>query len=115
LIAGVLTQSGVAAVAVTDAKAAVQIVQNEAGTDAYLTDVTALDSTQPTASNVASAQQDAMTSNSIAIPVGSLAVSGGSLVSQMNLISTNASALQTTVCDPNSSLYVVSSGIGGGG
>jgi hypothetical protein len=104
-VTDVFNQANLAATTVIAAQAAVQIVQTEVGTSAYLTDVSALDTAKPTAFDVASAQTDAMPSTSTAVPTGSLSVSGGSLVSQMNLISTNASTLQTTVCDPTSSLY----------
>lgn len=71
-------------------------------------DVATLATMSPATTDVVLAQQDAQVSGGArATPDGSLTVSGGSLVDQMNLISTNAATLKTTVCNPNSSLYAV--------
>ncbi len=55
----------------------------------------------PTATDVANAQQQAQpVGNATANPPGSLSVSASSLVSQMNLISTNAQALMNSCTAP---------------
>ncbi|MCR4276364.1 MAG: hypothetical protein NUV90_03200 [Candidatus Parcubacteria bacterium] len=87
-------------------------------------DVATLATMSPATTDVVLAQQDAQVSggaranqvcgemaysfsSSCTKYIGGLMVSGGSLVDQMNLITTNAAALKTTVCNPNSSLYTV--------
>lgn len=73
----------------------------------FSTDVATLVSMPPSVLDVNTAQQNARAlGGAMANPAGSLTVSGGSLVDQMNLINTNAQLLQTTVCNPASSLYV---------
>lgn len=77
----------------------------------YVTDVQALQNTPPTMIDVAAAMRDSsVTGAAIANPEGSLTVSGGSLVDQMNLLNTNAEALKTTVCNPTSELYELVTG-----
>lgn len=67
---------------------------------ALSTDVQTLAVMPPSASDVAVAQQNSQPfGGARANPTGSLTVSGGSLVDQMNLISTNAAALQA-LCTP---------------
>ncbi|MFI5260208.1 MAG: hypothetical protein ACHQU0_00185 [Candidatus Paceibacteria bacterium] len=91
-------------------------VTSEIGTSAYSTDLQTLMTMPPTGADVSSAQQDAQTYDTgagnaaTATPTGSLSVSGSTVVDRMNLINTNALALQTTVCDPKSSLYTHSTG-----
>ncbi|MGD0328396.1 MAG: hypothetical protein ABSB00_01640 [Minisyncoccia bacterium] len=63
------------------------------------TDVTSLSSMPPAAGDVVNAQLSAaVTGAATANPAGSLTVSGGTFVDQMNLISTNAAALETSSC-----------------
>lgn len=74
---------------------------------ALTADTQTLSAMSPSATDVATAQENAQTfGGAKATPKGSLTVSGSSLVDQMNLINTNAAELKTTVCNPNSSLYV---------
>lgn len=97
-IAPVLTRAAAASTVITAARAAVLRVQAEVGTATYISDAQALDTMSPSIPEVLAAQAGAQSSGAVATPTGSLTVSGGSLVGQMNLISTNATALQTTVC-----------------
>lgn len=61
------------------------------------TDMQALVSAPPSASDVINAQSDAaVTGGATASPSGSLAVSGGSLIDQMNLVAANAAALDAS-------------------
>ena len=88
----------------TNAQGALQQIQADASsgaTAAFVTDITALQSTPPTATDVATAQQLSAVVNgeAQANPSGSLNVSATSLVDQMNLISSNAAALLNT-CTP---------------
>lgn len=63
----------------------------------FSTDVSTLSTMSPTALDVANAQLSAsVTGEATASPTGSLTVSGGTLVDQMNLITTNANALQAS-------------------
>ena len=74
-------------------------------------DVATLVAMFPTLTDLSNAQIDATAgAGAVASPAGSLTVSGGTLVSQMNLITSNAATLKTTVCDPSSSLYATSGG-----
>ena len=62
-------------------------------------DTQALGAAPPTTADVVNAQSAAtVTGRATASPDGSLTVSGGTLIDQMNLISTNAEALKTSVC-----------------
>ena len=71
---------------------------------------------KPSSLDAASAQASAaVTNRSSASPVGSLTVSGGTLVDQMNLLNANAATLKTTVCNPLSSQYQNFGASGGGG
>ncbi len=92
-------------------------VESEAASSAATlsSDIQTLIGMSPTSADLINVQQNAQDSGGAkASPVGSLTVSRGSLVDQMNLISTNAATLKTTVCNPNSSLYV-GPNFGGGG
>ena len=84
-----------------DASSASSITSATTGAvGAISTDVQTLAVMPPSASDVAVAQQNAQPfGGARANPAGSLTVSGGSLVDQMNLISTNAAALQA-LCTP---------------
>ena len=113
-IASVFSQAAAADVIIAAARAAVQKVQAELNSgvdpkgDAYIADVQALQAMAPTMTDVGNAQQEAEAFGiADAAPAGSLTVSGGSILDRMILITTNAAALKTTVCNPNSSLYVV--------
>ena len=102
-IAPVFAQAATASTNIATANAMVQQAQNDSVTDttgtAYANDVTTLQAMSPTSADVANAQQNAQAFGAAtANPDGSLTVSGGSLVDQMNLISANANALKT-VCD----------------
>jgi len=119
-IAPVFAQAKIASSTIVAAQAAVQKIQNElnSGIDTagnvYTADIAALQTMPPTAQDVGTALQDAQVmGSSVASPAGSLTVTAGSLVDQMNLISTNAAELKTTVCNPNSSLYVTPTSSGG--
>ncbi len=112
-IVPVFVQANTASSIIATAQAAVQKIQNElnSGIDttgsAYSADIAALQTMRPTAQDVGTALQNAQVmSSAAASPAGSLTVTAGSLVDQMSLISTNAATLKTTVCNPNSSLYV---------
>ncbi|MBU6388355.1 hypothetical protein KGQ72_00530 [Patescibacteria group bacterium] len=119
-IAPVLAQAAAAAAVVASSTAQVQQLQSNltSGADTtgstYSAGIQALQTMPPTMSDVANAQQDSQAFNgATASPDGSLTVSGGSTVDRMSLISTNAAALKTTVCNPNSSLYVTQTFSGG--
>lgn len=95
----VLASSNTASTIIAAARAMIQQVQ--AATATIATDIQTLQTMPPTASDVATAEQDAQTTDqATASPSGSLMVSGGTLVDQMGLISTNAAALQTA-CAPS--------------
>jgi hypothetical protein len=87
-------------------------VTSEIGTATYSADLQSLMTMPPTGTDAANAQQDAQAYNTTvgngatSSPLDSLSVSGSTLVDQMNLISANASTLQTTVCNPMSLLYM---------
>jgi len=84
-----------------------QQVQNDlaSGNTAYATDLQALQTMPPTQADIAKAQLNAETLQSaVATPPGSLTVPSSPLIpltDQMNLISTNAQALKTSVCTYN--------------
>ena len=98
----VLAQIATVSATIADTTSFVQKVQNElkSGADtagsAYVADIQKLQTMSPTGQEVANAEQDAQTFGSAtANPGGSLIVSGSSLVDRMNLISTNARALES--------------------
>lgn len=65
----------------------------------YTADVLSLQNIPPTMLDVAQSQREILTSPlATASPAGSLNVSGGSLVDQMNLVSGNAAGLRSSVC-----------------
>lgn len=118
-VAPVLTQALAAPGLVTATQVFVLKVESEAlgltsltssdtgAAGALAADTQTLSAMPPTAADVAIAQENAQVfGGARATPEGSLTVAGSSLVDQMNLIITNANALKTTVCNPNSSLYV---------
>jgi hypothetical protein len=101
-IAPVFAQVANAATVVANANAMIQKIQNEQSSTAstantaYVADMQTLQTMSPTATDVATAGQNAKASGTAgASPTGSLNVSGGSLVDRMNLINTNAN----TVCN----------------
>lgn len=105
-IAPVLAQADAAAATAATARSAAQRVQGDrdsllAGAGgAYSAGLQALQSMPPTALDVSSAQQETHAFGTArAIPTGSLVVSGGSIIDRMSLLSTNAVALKTTVCN----------------
>lgn len=109
IIAPILAQAAAAAKASADARAMVQRIQTELNSgienagSAYAADLQALQSMPPTAGDVANIQQETQAFNSAAAsPVGSLNVSGGSIIDRMSLISTNATELKASVCTPTS-------------
>lgn len=102
-------RQAVASVAATEALVlrvqAEAVAANTAAADitgaggALSADTQALGAAPPSANDVALAQARAtVTGGATASPAGSLTVSGGTYVDQMNLISTNAEALKTSVC-----------------
>lgn len=110
-IAPVFTQISSASSIASAALAMVQKVQAEAmaaGTTdpngaggAYAADFQTLQTMPPTSADVANAQQQAQVLNAaIANPDGSLSVNASSIVDQMNLITTNGQALQTSCAMP---------------
>lgn len=104
-VAPVLAQSTSASAIIVAAQAMVQKVQGEltSGTEAagaaYTADIQALQTMPPTMSDVGNVQQEVQSFNTAAAsPAGSLAVSGGTVIDRMSLISTNAAALKTSAC-----------------
>ena len=117
VIAPVLAQAAAAAVTAATSVVRAQQIQNSMSTatdtagSAYAADILALQALPPTMTDVVNAQQDAQAfGDAAASPAGSLNVSGGTTVDRMNLISSNAATLKTTVCNPSSSLYTVLQG-----
>lgn len=107
-IAPILAQADAAAVVIANARAMVARVQSDSNSTApgagstYVTDLQTLQEMPPSDTDIANAMQDAQSFGAvIAIPVGSLTISGGTVVSRMSLISTNAEALKTSVCTPS--------------
>jgi hypothetical protein len=89
----------------------------QSGSAEYLADLQTLQSMPPSESDISNAMQEAQAfSSATAIPSGSLNASGGTMVGRMNLISTNAEALKTSVCvEPIPEEVQQSGGSGGGG
>ncbi|MHB8660459.1 MAG: hypothetical protein ACYC75_00750 [Minisyncoccota bacterium] len=105
-ISPVITQAQTAISSVANTQAFALKVQAEATSPtagsggALAADTQALATMPPSATDLATAQQNAQTfGGATANPGGSLTVSGGSLIDQMNLINTNATALRS-VCIP---------------
>jgi len=108
-IAPIFAQVANASTVSAVATAMAQKVQNELNSStpnsgiggSYTADLQALQSMPPTMQDIANAEQGAQTfGGATASPTGSLTVSGGSLVDQMNLISANATA-RKSVCTLN--------------
>ncbi len=107
-VAPIYTQAGQAIAATDPTKALALKVQAESSSVTSTTtaatiaaDTGVLATAAPTVSDLTSVQQNASVMNGAkANPAGSLTVAGGSLVDQMNLITTNAAALQAA-CTPN--------------
>ena len=114
-ITPVLTQVSNATTVVANANAMVQKVQNEQNSPSdtsgttYTNDEIALQTMPPTGTDVANAMQNAQSFGmASANPTGSLNVSGSSLVDQMNLLSTNATALKASCTVPSvSSVFLL--------
>ncbi|MDO8593388.1 MAG: hypothetical protein Q7R59_00620 [bacterium] len=109
-IAPVLTQADIASTTIANVRAMMQRVQNDANSTAsgaggaYSADLQTLQAMPPTGPDLSNALQDAKSSNrAVAIPAGSLTVSGGSIIDRMALIATNAEALKTSVCTAQAS------------
>ncbi len=105
-IAPVLAQADGAAATAATARSAAQRVRSARNSIAagaggvYSASLQALQSMPPTVLDVSSAQQETQAfGTAVAIPEGSLTVSGGSIIDRMRLISTNATTLKTTVCN----------------
>lgn len=108
-IAGVLTQAQTAFTANSIKQAFALKVKNESLGDSaspeLAGDLVTLGGMPPSTADVSNAQSNAVaTGGGSASPTGSLTISSGTLVDQMNLISTNATLLKTSVCtfSPNS-------------
>lgn len=106
-IAPVLAQADTASTIIAAARAMVQKVQTELTSNArgaggaYAADIQTLQAMPPTIQDVADAQQNAQVfGTSVASPEGSLNVSEGSSVDQMNLMSANATALRSVCTAP---------------
>ncbi|MFA6414624.1 MAG: hypothetical protein WC217_03720 [Candidatus Paceibacterota bacterium] len=108
-IAPVLAKVAAADGVIATARAAVAKVQgqlSDTGTSGgtYSTEIQSLQTMPPTMTDVANVQQEAEAFNlATANPIGSLTVSDGSILDQMNLITKNATTLKSTVCTPASS------------
>lgn len=106
-IAPVLTQASTASVNIVNANALLQQIQNDPTTDpsgtSYANDLATLQTMSPTAADVSSAQQNSQVtgnaSTNDSTNPNSIIVTGGTTVDQMNLITTNATALQAA-CSP---------------
>ncbi len=99
-IAPILAQANAAATTAAIAQNMIQKIQSEisSGIDAT-TDLATLQAIPPSATDASTAVQNATVTNAAtATPVGSLTVTGGTIMDQMNLIAANAATLQTTVC-----------------
>ena len=103
VIIGVSTAS----TTIANVRALVQKVQAKAtSTDpatvaAYVTDVQSLETTPPSLSDIGALQSASMATGAVvATPPGSLNVTGGSLVDRLNLISSNATTLQSVCAVP---------------
>lgn len=101
-VAPVLAQVQTALTTAASTQALALKVKNDttASVDTLNADIQALVAAPPSIVEVANAQSNAMASGgAVASPEGSLTVSGGSLIDQMNLINTNAAALKA-ICNP---------------
>lgn len=96
----VLTQAAGIQAIVDAALAQDALVKSEATTKStYSANLQKLNTMTPTASDVATAQYNATAYGAAkANPIGSLTVTGGSIVDQMNLIRNNASYMQSAFC-----------------
>lgn len=96
----ILTQAAGVKALMDAALAQDALVSSQASTTStYSADLEKLNTMVPTANDVAAAEYNATAYGAaVANPAGSLTVSGSSIVDQMNLIRTNATAIQTTYC-----------------
>ena len=99
-IAPVLAKATTASTIIAKARAMAERVQSElssGSSGAYSADLQALQAMPPTATDVANAEQEAFSSDTAtSSPSNALAVSEGTTVDQMNLLSANAQALQSS-------------------
>lgn len=105
VVTPIIARADAATKIIADARAMVAKVQSQLtsgrndASGAYIADVEALRTMPPTTLDGANAQQEARAfGRAVASPDGSLNVSGGSLIDQMNLVSTNAAGLKASVC-----------------
>ncbi len=107
-IAPTISKIDSASTAITAARALVQKIQGgysdtDAAAAEYAADLETLRTMPPTLTDLATAQQDSVTSfetTAAANPPGSLAVSGSFLIDRLNLISANAVALRSVCTAP---------------
>ena len=106
-IMSVITRVSAASTTIANARALVQKVQAEStSTDpatiaTYVTDVQSLETTPPSLKDIATLQSNSTATGAVvATPPGSLNVTGGSFVDRLNLISSNATTLQSVCAVP---------------
>jgi len=101
LVAPVLSQAAQAFSDIAATRALIQKVQNDTNGNgsgsSYATDLQALQTAPPSAKQLAAADQESVSrGGASASPHGSLAVSGGSVLDQMNLLAQNANTILVT-------------------
>ncbi len=100
----VLARADAAAIVVAKARALMEKVRADLNsgattTNAHVNDLQTLQTMPPTTLDASNAQQEAQAlGTAVASPAGSLNISGGSVIDQMRLISTNAAELKDSVC-----------------
>jgi hypothetical protein len=108
-IAPTISRTNAATTIIAAARALVKKIQDELNSDtkvnaaAYAADLQTLQTMPPSVSDLANAQQDARTtseSTAVAVPPGSLNVSGIYLIERLNLISANVSGLYPVCTAP---------------
>jgi len=104
-ITPVLTRANTAFANIASARAALKAMKDkidsglDIASEEYLAELQALQTMPPTDSDLGDALSEVEAYNSAsASPAGSLAVSGGSIVDRMSLISSNAEALKSSAC-----------------
>jgi hypothetical protein len=102
-VASVLAQATIASSTVATTRATVIRLRadiaasNTSTTENFLPRVQAVDTLPPTSSDLSFVSENSTVfGDAVATPAGSLVVSGGSLIDQMNLISSNALAMKTS-------------------
>lgn len=105
IVTPILTQASVASSTIADAKSLVARVQaalnnpNDGTGEAYAANVQRLQTMPPTATDIATIEQEVQPiGTEAANPTGSLNVSGGTIVGRLNLLSANAPALKSAKC-----------------